>query len=174
MQGETGALARWLRDGGSASEADNHGWTPLHWACSRGSVSMTSVLLHGLRAAKIESTVDEADGDHVRDCDPLNAKEHVNGWTPLHLAAVGEFLDVVYLLMEAGCDPSVKDNLGDKAINCVERATARQGKRCQRLRNALLDLSDSDSSDDVERSVNQRSKEDRRGQGVDSSRRASN
>lgn len=57
------------------------------------------------------TTEDEADGDDVGDYDPLNAKEHINGWTPLHLAAVGEFLDVVYLLMEAGCDPSVKDNV---------------------------------------------------------------
>ena len=43
--------------------------------------------------------------------DYLNARETLNGWTPLHLACISGKLDVVYLLMEAGSNPAVKDKV---------------------------------------------------------------
>lgn len=55
-----------------------------------------------------ESAPDESTSDRL---DSLNAAEELNGWTPLHLAAIGGHLDVVYLLMEAGCDGHVKDKV---------------------------------------------------------------
>lgn len=52
-------------------------------------------------------------GDDAPDpLDCLNLPEQLNGWTALHLAAIGGHLDVVYQLMEAGCDPQVKDKVG--------------------------------------------------------------
>lgn len=41
----------------------------------------------------------------------LDLREKIGGWTALHLAAIGGHLDVVYMLMEAGCDPRVKDKV---------------------------------------------------------------
>lgn len=58
------------------------------------------------------------DGTDVDPTDFLNAAEGVNGWTPLHLAAVGEYLDVVYLLMDAGCNPNVKDKVNPHNSLC--------------------------------------------------------
>lgn len=51
---------------------------------------------------------DEA-GDAISDY--LNATENLSGWTALHLATIAGKVDVVYLLMEAGCDPQVKDKV---------------------------------------------------------------
>lgn len=39
---------------------------------------------------------------------------------------------------------------GDRPINCVKRATNQRGGLAARLRNALLDLSDTESSDGSE------------------------
>lgn len=51
----------------------------------------------------------EETGDAIPDY--LNAAEKLSGWTALHLAIIAGKLDVVYLLMEAGCNPQVKDKV---------------------------------------------------------------
>lgn len=56
------------------------------------------------------------DATDILDC--RNLQERLNGWTALHLAAIGGHLDVVYLLMEAGCDPQVKDK-----VRCCTRTS---------------------------------------------------
>lgn len=53
MQGDTAGLVRQLQGGAGVSEADIHGWTPLHWACSRGSASMTYIILQEIQATRI-------------------------------------------------------------------------------------------------------------------------
>lgn len=65
---------------------------------------------------------EEAGGSNFNPGDYLNAAEDVNGWTPLHLAAVGEYLDVMYLLMEAGCNPNVKDKVKSHCTSTLFRA----------------------------------------------------
>lgn len=54
MQGNIAGLIHRLRDSEIVSEADAHGWTPLHWACSRGNVVVVHILLQEIRAAKAE------------------------------------------------------------------------------------------------------------------------
>lgn len=49
MEEDVEGFMRLTREGARVSEADAHGWTPLHWACSRGSAVMTHVLLQELR-----------------------------------------------------------------------------------------------------------------------------
>lgn len=67
--------------------------------------------------------------------DYLNATERLSGWTPLHLAAIGGHVDVVYLLMEAGCDARVQDKVGfhhydtiSKTESCSKQRKIRESK----------------------------------------------
>lgn len=62
-------------------------------------------------------TDDDTDEGNSNRFDYLNATEGLNGWTPLHLAAIGGHVDVVYLLMEAGCDSRVQDKVGSHHDN---------------------------------------------------------
>lgn len=41
-------MKRLLREGANVWDADSHGWTALHWACSRGSAVMTTILLQAV------------------------------------------------------------------------------------------------------------------------------
>eukprot|EP00903_Cladosiphon_okamuranus_P010315 g9762.t1 len=145
--------------GASVWDIDDHGWSPLHWACSRGSTVMTFGILQEMRSSQETGPPRcEETGDAVSDY--LNATETLSGWTALHLATIAGKLDVVYLLMEAGCDPQVKDKVGDRPVNCIRR-TRNPGWLAKRMRNALLDLSDSEDSsadESVEPSVEQRKK----------------
>ncbi|CAM9209156.1 unnamed protein product, partial [Laminaria digitata] len=154
MQEDSAGLTQLLREGASASETDSHGWNPLHWASSRGSAVMTHIILQETKPSE-ESGEALSSSDHYSDdegtsnrFDYLNATEGLSGWTPLHLAAIGGHVDVVYLLMEAGCDARVQDKVGDRPINCIKRATKPQRVLEARLRNALLDLSDTETSSD--------------------------
>lgn len=49
MQDNVAGLMRLARKGAFFSETDGHGWTPLHWACSKGSAVMAHTILHELR-----------------------------------------------------------------------------------------------------------------------------
>ncbi|CAM9769574.1 unnamed protein product, partial [Scytosiphon promiscuus] len=128
-------------------DADGHGWTALHWACSRGSTVMTYAILQEMQLSK-EAGADcdlERPYDVPKLCRQLDLPEKLNGWSPLHLAVIGGHLEVVHLLMEADCDPSAKDKVGDRPIECLKRTKDRDGL-AQKLRNALLDLSDTEES----------------------------
>lgn len=63
---------------------------------------------------------DDTDDGTLNRSDYLNAKEGLSGWTPLHLAAIGGHIDVVYLLMEAGCDSRVQDRVGSHYDNTMQ------------------------------------------------------
>lgn len=54
----------------------------------------------------------------------------MNGWAPLHIAAVRQALSCVKLLVDAGADASVVDLYGDSA---VDLALATRGKKRARL-----------------------------------------
>ncbi|CBJ28727.1 Ankyrin repeat domain-containing protein 39 [Ectocarpus siliculosus] len=96
--------------------------------------------------AFVDSSAGEGtDGESNAVAGFLDLRENLGGWTALHLAAIGGHLDVVYMLMEVGCDPRVKDKVGDQPIHCIRRKRTSEGL-VTRLRNALLDLSDSEES----------------------------
>lgn len=65
-----------------------------------------------MRHICITGSDDDTDEGTSNRFDYLNATEGLSGWTPLHLAAIGGHVDVVYLLMEAGCDSRVQDRVG--------------------------------------------------------------
>eukprot|EP00752_Nemacystus_decipiens_P010115 g9016.t1 len=141
MQEDVTEFLRLVQEGACVWDSDDHGWSPLHWASSRGSTIMTYAILQEMRSSQEAGDSGSDSGNAISDY--LNATEKLSGWTALHLAIIAGKLDVVYLLMEAGCNPQVKDKVGDKPVNCIGRIR-NSGGVARRLRNALLDLSDSE------------------------------
>ncbi|KAH8072542.1 hypothetical protein JL720_11106 [Aureococcus anophagefferens] len=68
------------------------------------------IILDAVRRAARD---DDGGGDDERPAGPLDAKEALDGWTPLHLAVVGRHVAVVRLLLKAGARADAKDKHGD-------------------------------------------------------------
>ncbi|CAN0408177.1 unnamed protein product [Ectocarpus sp. 8 AP-2014] len=145
MQEDVAGFSRLVQEGTGILDSDGHGWSALHWASSRGSTVLTYGILQEIKLLReADSSAGEGtDGASNAVAGFLDLRENLGGWTALHLAAIGGHLDVVYMLMEAGCDPRVKDKVGDQPIHCIRRKRKSEGL-VKRLRNALLDLSDSE------------------------------
>ena len=83
------------------ADVNKPGWTPLHYAASKGSVAMIELLL---------------DNDAYIDA------ESPNHSTPLMMAAMYGSEDAVRALLDAGADPTLKNELGLSAIDFAKRA----------------------------------------------------
>jgi ankyrin repeat protein len=55
----------------------------------------------------------------------VNAVEHVNGSSALHIAVIREELTCVKELMLAGADPSIKDSCGDTVHEYLNAMTSK-------------------------------------------------
>ncbi|CAM9252138.1 unnamed protein product [Hapterophycus canaliculatus] len=146
MQEDFTGFLRLVQEEGAACiwDADDHGWTALHWACARGSTALTFAILREIQSSQAAGFTYDREGTEASS-DRLNLPEKLNGWGPLHLAVIGSHLEVIYLLMEAGCDPFAEDKAGDRPIDCIKR-TKKQSGLVKRMRNALLDLTDTEES----------------------------
>lgn len=91
-------LARRLIDRGS--DVNKTGWTPLHYAATGGHLAIMELLLE--HHAYIDA-------------------ESPNGTTPLMMAAQYGSIDAVRLLLAAGADPRLKNQLGLSAIDFAYR-----------------------------------------------------
>lgn len=79
-RGESVRIAKLLRGGGARLMCrDGHGWTPMHWAASKGHVAVMNELLDACPNNRLKRLV--------------NAKDQLSGWTPLH---VSEFECILY------------------------------------------------------------------------------
>lgn len=78
------------------ADVNKPGWAPLHYAATSGNVSIIRLLL---------------DNDAYLDA------ESPNGTTPLMMAAMYGSPAAVKVLLEAGADPTVKNNLGMSALD---------------------------------------------------------
>jgi ankyrin repeat protein len=83
------------------ADVNKTGWTPLHYAASGGHRDIMQLLL-----------------DHHAYIDA----ESPNGTTPLMMAAGYSSDAAVKLLLDAGADPSLKNQLGLSALDFAERA----------------------------------------------------
>lgn len=87
------------KQGASLQSQDKDGNTPLHFAAKIGGPVLHYLLQHN---------------------PPLNAVNHA-GQTPLHMAAIEGRDDSVELLMQYGCDPSLRDLNGLAPVDTAER-----------------------------------------------------
>ena len=97
------ALAKLLIDRGS--DVNKTAWTPLHYAASTGQLVVMNLLLD--RHAYIDAP-------------------SPNGTTPLMMAAMYGTPSAVKLLLEAGADPTIKNDLNLTAVDFALRENKRE------------------------------------------------
>jgi hypothetical protein len=85
------------------AEVNRPGWTPLHYAASKGQLDLARLLLQH------EALVNARSPDGV---------------TPLMMAAYSRRRDMVQLLLDAGADPSLRDQREQDAVDWALRAKA--------------------------------------------------
>jgi hypothetical protein len=88
------------------ADVNKTGWTPLHYAATKGHVEIIRMLLD-------ESAYIDA--------------ESPNGTTPLMMAAMYGTPDAVKLLIDEGADPTLKNQLGLTALDFATRAHRKDG-----------------------------------------------
>lgn len=98
LKGRT-AIARELVERGA--DVNKTGWTPLHYAATGGHIEIMQMLLD--RSAYIDA-------------------ESPNGTTPLMMAAMYGTPEAAAFLLEAGADPTLKNQLGLAAADFANRA----------------------------------------------------
>lgn len=101
LQGDAG-LVRKLIDKGA--EVNKHGWAPLHYAASNGHDDIVQLLVDN------SAYVDAASP---------------NGTTPLMMAARGNYVSTMKLLLDAGADPRLKNQIGFTALGFAEKYDAK-------------------------------------------------
>ena len=84
------------------ADVNKPGWTPLHYAASGGHAEVAKLLLS--HSAYIDA-------------------ESPNGSTPLMMAAMYGNVDCVRMLLEAGADPTLKNQLGLSAADFAKRVS---------------------------------------------------
>lgn len=129
-EGNTLQVRIWLDDTkNDMNEGDDHGFSPLHWACFAGRTNIVDMLLN--RGARINATnMGDDTALHLAashghldcvsillrnkaDVNPLN--EHGN--TPLHYACFWGFQDIAEMLLSNGAQANVANNDGDTPID---------------------------------------------------------
>ena len=88
--------------GGDPMQQDKRGCNSLHYATRGKNIKFTKRML--------ESGMD------------VNVTDY-NGWSPLHwaVASTDHSTDVIRLLLDNGCDQSIKDRQGDTAVDLMKR-----------------------------------------------------
>lgn len=136
-EGNTLQVRIWLDDTkNDMNEGDDHGFSPLHWACFAGRTSIVDMLLN--RGARINATnmgddtalhlaASHGHSDCVNlllknkaDVNPLN--EHGN--TPLHYACFWGYQEIAEMLILHGAQANVANVNGDTPIDKCHRLLA--------------------------------------------------
>jgi hypothetical protein len=101
MKGHTELVRKLIARG---ADVNKTGWTPLHYAATTGQLAIIQLLLD--EHAYIDA-------------------ESPNKTTPLMMAAHYGTPQAVKLLLEAGADPSLRNELGLSAVDFAQRANRR-------------------------------------------------
>ena len=104
--GNLNKIEKLLDLGARVSERDAHGWSPIHWAASKGHVDCISVLLAALPSnSKKRSAV--------------NKTEIIAGFTPLHLSIINQHCDAASMLIDEGASLTKVNLIGECAKDCL-------------------------------------------------------
>lgn len=95
-------MAKLLLSFGAEIEEDSNGWTPIHIACSMGSIDMFNILKQSLVASDLNATT-------------------VQGVTPLNLAVSKNHYDLVKEMLQNGATCRNKSKYG---LNLLHRAAS--------------------------------------------------
>ncbi|KAM7443876.1 hypothetical protein ABFA07_007448 [Porites harrisoni] len=124
-------LQRLIGQGHDVNQRHPLGWTPLHVAAMNRSERCLALLIEAgadVNAREEFSTAFKtAQKKHMRSFDVifirdddfserLHRSANFSGFTPLHYAALADSLECVHLLVDAGADPTLKDDLGHTAM----------------------------------------------------------
>jgi hypothetical protein len=103
---DLGAIAELYMEDDNLSLGDEEGWTPLHWACFRGSTVVFKLFLERGAALNIRDSHD---------------------WTPLFWASFNGDIEAVASLLDCGADHLVRDIYSwtalQWAVSCGQRST---------------------------------------------------
>lgn len=91
------AALSWLASRGAALDADVYRGTALTWAAAKGRVRAVRLLLELGAGVNVRGT--------------FGGPGHGVGTTALHHAAEGGYVEVIEVLLAAGADPAVEDEL---------------------------------------------------------------
>jgi ankyrin repeat protein len=99
LNGELELATQMVKKG---ADVNKTGWTPLHYAASKGHLSVIKLLLENYAYIDAESP---------------------NGTTPLMMASMYGTTDAVNLLLGEGADPLLKNQQGLTALQFAQRAS---------------------------------------------------
>jgi len=94
-EGHKGTVRALIERGADANMSDSYGWTPLHFTASWGRKE-TARLLIRQGGANVNAM-------------PIKKKSGTGGTTPLIIAAKGQQVDMINVLLDHGADPSIND-----------------------------------------------------------------
>jgi len=128
-------------------EADDQGWTALHWAASRGNASAVEALT---KASKKGSAAGGGEGG-AQPVSLVDVPELLFEWTPLFLACIELHVECVAALLSAGASADLADSLGDRPLEACSKL--RPGRRKDAIRAMLKKaMDDPDLSSEEEES----------------------
>ena len=105
------AVCQVFIDAGADIEAkDVEGHSPLHFACSSGSLDVVKLLVRAGAGVRVTCLIFEA------------CNIDISGCTALHLAARYNHADVVQVLIDAGADIEARDNSGNSPLHFACRS----------------------------------------------------
>ncbi len=122
----------------------------MHYAASRGASEVLQVLVEHIKRGGGVQTDDE-DGDDGGS-NPLDIADSLMGWTPLMVASAELHVSCVRVLLDAGADPTIVDDVGDAAIDFAPKGKG--GRRGREIRSLIKGkLVDASSEEDDEGSA---------------------
>ncbi|DAZ97806.1 TPA: hypothetical protein N0F65_002476 [Lagenidium giganteum] len=96
-----------------ANVADQHGWSGLHWAASQDHVDVLDLL--------------------IKEGSQVSAVDHMNHWSPLHIAIIREAVSSAKALLAAGADTKQRDLYGDRAVDYVGSVRGKKKSKFREL-----------------------------------------